>query len=108
MCLTRDLLARFYGSLDFSLRALIHYRVMTALGRPFDYFLVEEPWRALEVLERALGRHNAELLLNMLAEWLRRNGCVLPREQLARYLSSREAWGGPRGEGGGVTRPARG
>jgi hypothetical protein len=43
MCLTRDLLVRFYGALNFSLCTLMHYRVLAAFGKPFDYFLVEGP-----------------------------------------------------------------
>jgi len=62
MCLTRDLLVRFYGALNFSLCTLVHHRVMVAFGKPFDYFLVEEPWRVYEVLEKAVGRHSAELV----------------------------------------------
>jgi hypothetical protein len=64
MCITRELLAKFYGdSAFFAMHTLIHYRVLIAFGRPFDYFLVEEPRRIYEVLEKALGRHNAELFL---------------------------------------------
>ncbi len=92
MCLTGDLLVRFYDALNFSLRTLVHYRVMVASGRPFDYFLVEEPWRMNEVLEKAVGRHNAELVINILIDWLRRNGCNVTRDQVLRYLTAREAW----------------
>jgi hypothetical protein len=42
-CFTKDLLVRFYGWLNFSLCTLVHYRVLTAFGKPFDYFLAEEP-----------------------------------------------------------------
>jgi len=93
MCLTRDLLVRFYSSLDFSLRTLVHYRVLAAFGKPFDYFLVEEPWRVYEVLKKAVGAQNAELILHIMAQWLEKNGCKTPREVLIHYLSSREAWG---------------
>jgi len=92
MCITQDLLVRFYGVLNFSLRALVHYRVLAAFGKPFDYFLVEEPWRVYEVLEKALGRHNAELVINILTDWLRKNGCNVTRDQVLRYLTAREAW----------------
>ncbi len=93
MCLTRDLLVRFYDALNFSLRTLVHYRVLAAFGKPFDYFLVEEPWRVYEVLEKALGRHNAELVVNILIDWLRKNGCNVTQDQVLRYLTAREAWG---------------
>jgi len=93
MRITRDLLVRFYSSLDFSLRTFIHYRVLAAFGKPFDYFLVEEPWRVYEVLNKAVGTHNAELILHIMAEWLEKNGYKTPRDLLIRYLSSREAWG---------------
>ncbi|ACB40782.1 hypothetical protein [Pyrobaculum neutrophilum] len=96
MCLTRDLLARFYGSLDVSLRTLTHYRVLAAFGKPLDYFLLEEPWRVYEVLEKALGKHNAELIINILRSWLERNGCRLTHEQLVKYLTTREMWGSAR------------
>ncbi|MFN3805193.1 MAG: hypothetical protein ACK4SY_09065 [Pyrobaculum sp.] len=74
MCLNRDLLIKFYGGLDMSLRVLIHYRVMLAFGKPFDQFLLEEPWRTYEVLSKALGVHNAELFATMLKNWLEKNG----------------------------------
>ena len=86
MCLTRDLLVRFYGALNFSLRTLVHYRVLAAFGKPFDYFLVEEPWRVYEVLE------NAELIINILTDWLRKNGCNVTQDQVLCYLTAREAW----------------
>jgi len=92
MCITKDLLVRFYSSINFSLRVLIHYRVLTTFGRPFDYFLVEEPWRVYEVLEKAVGRHNAELFINILADWLRKNGCDTTPEELRRALSDKSAW----------------
>jgi hypothetical protein len=93
MCLTRDLLVRFDGALNFSLRTLVHYRVLAAFEKPLDYFLVEEPWRVYEVLEKAVGRHNAELVVNILTDWLRRNGCNATRDQVLSYLTAREAWG---------------
>jgi hypothetical protein len=87
MCLTRDLLVRFYGALNFSLRTLVHYRALAAFGEPFDYFLVEELWRIYKVLE------NAELFINILTDWLRKNGCNVTQDQVLRYLTAREAWG---------------
>ncbi|MFN7106557.1 MAG: hypothetical protein ACK4M3_08285, partial [Pyrobaculum sp.] len=65
MCLNRDLLVKFYGELDISLRMMIHYRVMLTFDKPFDQFLLEEPWRTYEVLSRALGTHNSELFVTM-------------------------------------------
>ncbi len=64
-CPTKDLLIKFYGWLNFSLRTLLHYRMLATFGKPFDYSLVEEPWRVHEVLEKAVGRHNAELILHI-------------------------------------------
>jgi hypothetical protein len=93
MCITKELLAKFYGdSAFFAMRALIHYRVLATYGRPFDYFLVEEPWLAYEVLEKTLGRHNAELFLRLLTDWLRKNGCNATPEEVRRALSDRSAW----------------
>jgi len=93
MCITRELLAKFYGdSAFFAMRTLIHYRVLATFGKPFDYFLVEEPWRAYEVLEKTLGRHNAELFLRLLTEWLRKNGYNATPEEVRRALSDRSAW----------------
>jgi hypothetical protein len=92
MCITRDLLVRFYGALNFSLRIFVHYRVLAAFGKPFDYFLVEEPWRVYEVLEKAVGRHNAELVINILTDWLRKNGCNVTPEEVRRALSDKSAW----------------
>ena len=93
MCITKDLLAKFYGdSAFFAMRTLIHYRVLATFGKPFDYFLVEEPWRVYEVLEKAIGRHNAELFLRLLTDWLRKNGCNATPEEVKRALSNRSAW----------------
>ena len=53
MCITKELLAKFYGdSAFFAMRTLIHYRVLATFGKPFEYFLVEEPWRVYAVLEK--------------------------------------------------------
>ena len=91
-CVTRELLVRFYSRLSFSLRVMVHYRVVSTYGKPFNFFLMEEPWRVYEVLERALGRHNAELVLRILSEWLGRNGCSTSPEELKRILSDRGYW----------------
>jgi len=45
------------------------------------------------VLEKAVGRHNAELVVNILTDWLRKNGCNVTQDQVLRYLTAREAWG---------------
>jgi hypothetical protein len=93
MCITKELLAKFYGdSAFFAMRTLIHYRVLAAFGRPFHYFLVKEPWLAYEVLEKTLGRHNAELFLRLLTDWLRKNGCNATPEEVRRALSDSSAW----------------
>jgi len=93
MCITKELLVKFYGdSAFFAMRTLIHYRVLATFGKPFDYFLVEEPWRVYEVLENTLGRHNAELFLRLLTDWLRKNGCNATPEEVRRALSDRSAW----------------
>jgi len=93
MCITKELLAKFYGdSAFFAMRALIHYRVLATYGMPFDYFLVKEPWLAYEVLEKVVGRHNAELFLRLLTDWLRKNGCNATPEEVKRALSDRSAW----------------
>jgi hypothetical protein len=46
----------------------------------------------LEVLEKSVGVHNAELILRMLADWLRRRNCDATIEELRRILSDRAAW----------------
>jgi hypothetical protein len=93
MCITKELLTKCYGdSAFFALRLFIHYRVLATFGRPFDSFLVEEPWRIYEVLEKAIGRHNAELFLQLLTEWLRKNGCNATPEEVRRALSDKSAW----------------
>jgi len=93
MYITRELLAKFYGdSAFFAMRTLIHYRVLATFGRPFDYFLVEEPWQVYEVLEKTLGRYNTELFLRLLTDWLRKNGCNATLEEVRRALSDRSAW----------------
>jgi hypothetical protein len=102
MCVDKELLVKFYGDPSFtSLRVLLNYRALSAVGKSFDYFLLEEPWRVYEVLEKALGRHNAELFLRMLSEWLRRNGCDTSLEELRLRLSDRSLWRSPTlGNGG--------
>jgi hypothetical protein len=93
MCITKELLAKFYGDpAFFAMRTLIHYRVLATFGRPFGYFLVEEPWRSYAVLEKVVGRHNAELFLRLLTDWLRKNGCNATPEEVRRALSDRSAW----------------
>ncbi len=92
MYITRDHLVRFYGALNFSLRTLVHYRVLAAIGKPFDYFLVEEPWRVYEVLEKTVGRHNAELVVNIFTDWLKKNGCNATQVGVRRALSDKSAW----------------
>ncbi len=93
MYITKELLAKFYGdSAFFAMRTLIHYRVLATFGKPFDYLLVEEPWRVYAVLEKAVGRHNAELFLRLLTDWLRKNGCNATPEEVRRALSDRSAW----------------
>jgi hypothetical protein len=93
MCITKELLAKFYGDpAFFAMRTLIHYHVLATYGKPFDYFLVKEPWLAYEVLEKTLGRHNAELFLRLLTDWLRKNGCNATPEEVRRALSDRSAW----------------
>ncbi|MEL9991337.1 MAG: hypothetical protein QXP98_07885 [Thermoproteus sp.] len=92
MCITKDLLVRFYGSLDFSLRTLIHYRVLTMFGKPFDYFILEEPWSVYDILTKALGRHNADLFVHMLKSWLDKNGCRLSIEEVKVFLSNKKTW----------------
>jgi len=92
MCVTREALVKFYGQLSFSLRTLIHYRVLAATKKPFDYFLVEEPWSVYGVLEKAMGIHNAELFVYMLKHWLEKNGCLKPVEDIRKYLRERGLW----------------
>ncbi len=92
MCLTKELLLRFYSSMDYTLRFLIHFKSMTTLGYPFDKILAEEPWRTYEALVRLMGQHNADVIITLLSNWLRRNGCYLDPEALRRYLSDRGAW----------------
>ena len=92
MCLTRETLVKFYGSLSFSLRTLIHHRVLAATKKPFDYFLVEEPWSVYGVLERAMGVHNAELFVYMLKHWPEKNGCLKSVEDIRKYLRERGLW----------------
>lgn len=91
-CLTKELLLRFFAEAPVSLRALMHYRVLAAFGKPFDYFLVEEPWRAYEVLEKALGRHNADLITRAISDWLRKNGCPASPAEVKKALSERSYW----------------
>jgi len=92
MCLTREALVEFYRKLFFSFRTLIYYRVLAATGRPFEYFVVEEPWSVYEVLVKAMGVHNAEFFLYMLKHWLEKNGCRMSVEEIKSYLTKRELW----------------
>ncbi|WP_052883132.1 hypothetical protein [Thermoproteus tenax] len=92
VCLTKELLVKFYSSMDFSLRALIHYKSLAAFGYPFDKILLEEPWRTYGALRELLGDHNAQLILSMMSKWLNKNGCSLDIEKLKKYLSDRGLW----------------
>jgi len=38
------------------------------------------------------AKHNAELVVGILTDWLRKNGCNVTRDQVLRYLTAREAW----------------
>ncbi|MEZ0248585.1 MAG: hypothetical protein ABWJ97_04870 [Thermoproteus sp.] len=92
MCISKDLLARFYGSLDFSLRVLIHYRVLVMYGKPFDQFLIDEPWSVYDVLATSMGKHNADMFLHVLKNWLERHGCKLSLDDIKNFLSKKELW----------------
>ncbi len=54
---------------------------------------MEEPWRVYEVLEKAVGKHTTGLVINILTDWLRKNGCNVTQDQVLYYLTAREAWG---------------
>ncbi len=86
-CLNKNLLVKSYDALHTPLRATVHYRTLAIFGKPFNYFLTEEPWRVYEVLEKAVGRHGAELVINIFADWLRRNGCNVTQEELRQVFT---------------------
>lgn len=62
------------------------------MGYPFDKVLVEEPWRAYEVLEKLIGIHNTDIIISLWSSWLKKNGCQLGPEALKRYLTDKSAW----------------
>ncbi|MCU7787698.1 hypothetical protein ODS41_07190 [Pyrobaculum sp. 3827-6] len=92
MCVTKELLLRFYAEASFSWRVMAHYRILATYGKPLDYYITEEPWRLYEVLEKAMGRHNAELMLRILSDWLSKNGCAITPEELRKILSNKNYW----------------
>lgn len=91
-CITKELILRFYAESSLYWRTLVYYRLMAAFGKPLDYYIMEEPWRLYQVLEKALGRHNAELTLHILSHWLSRNGCPTTPEELKKILSDEIYW----------------
>lgn len=91
-CITKDLLLKFFAEAPISLRALVHYRVVSVFGKPFDYYLLEESCRVYEVLEKALGRHNADLITKAISDWLRKNGCSAAAEEVKKALSEKSYW----------------
>ncbi|MEL9991663.1 MAG: hypothetical protein QXP98_06240 [Thermoproteus sp.] len=85
-------LLRFYRSLDVSLRLLIRFKLGRVVGRTFEELAEREPWALYPALVKALGEHNAEVLLNMLSDWLMKNGERIDVNILRYRLSRMEAW----------------
>ncbi|MEZ0248569.1 MAG: hypothetical protein ABWJ97_04790 [Thermoproteus sp.] len=88
---TNDLF-EFYRSLDTSLRLLIRFKLSHVVGKTFEELAEQEPWSLYPALVKALGEHNAEVLLNMLSDWLMKNGERVDVNILRDRLSRREAW----------------
>ena len=63
------IIMEFYDTLDPSYRTLIDIRLKKIFGRSFAQLVSESPTKILEALSIALGRHNAEIFLEMFIEW---------------------------------------
>lgn len=75
------------GRAGFSLPFLIRE------GRGILFLAPAAPSKAaVERLETGTCLDDAELVINILTDWLRRNGCNVTQEQVLRYLTAREAW----------------
>lgn len=67
------MIMEFYDTLDPSYRTLIDIRLKKIFGRSFAQLVSESPTKILEALSIALGRHNAEIFLEMFIEWSTKN-----------------------------------
>jgi len=74
MDLKRELLS-FYDNLETPLKALLNFYSLRLFGKSFEWFLTNEPHRIYAVVEKSLGRHNAELLMRMFLEHMMRKKC---------------------------------
>jgi hypothetical protein len=78
----------FYYSLGTPLRSVIEYKMRKRGVSPSEVF--EKPWLLLRYVELEMGRHNAELLGTLFANFARRHG-VDPKVA-AEALSGPEEW----------------
>ncbi|CCC81173.1 hypothetical protein TTX_0507 [Thermoproteus tenax Kra 1] len=72
LTLKAGLLPEFVRSLDAAYLTAIDVRLRRLFGRGLAEFAEEEPEGLYAALERAVGRHNAEVFFIMFSRWLER------------------------------------
>ncbi|MEM1662780.1 MAG: hypothetical protein QW085_01535 [Pyrobaculum sp.] len=83
-----ELFRNFYFSLGIPLRAIIEFKIRRRGAALDDIF--ERPWLLFHYVEQDLGRHNAELLITLFVEYVKKYG-VSPNIAAA-ALKSPEGW----------------
>lgn len=83
-----QLFREFYMSLGMPLRALIEFKMKRRGVAPGDIF--ERPWLLYAYAEMDLGRHNAELIANLFAEFAKKRG--VDSRVAVEALRSPEGW----------------
>jgi hypothetical protein len=83
-----ELFRRFYYSLDASLRLLIEYKAAKRGASLSEFF--EKPHLFFRFVELELGRHIAELMRRLFADFARRHG--VDPEAAAEALRGPEEW----------------
>ncbi|ABP50441.1 MULTISPECIES: hypothetical protein [Pyrobaculum] len=81
-----DALLKFWESLPVSLRALIRYRVLRITGKTVEEIIKYNPRGVYRVLVDAMGRHNADLIINMFYDWLLRSGRRVDLKEVNEFL----------------------
>lgn len=92
MAVDKEDLLKFYISLNTSIKLLLRFRLRQTVGRTFEELASEEPWRIYPSLVEALSEHNAEVILNMFANWLMNRGERISVDDLRSILSDKRRW----------------
>lgn len=81
-----DAFLKFWESLPISLKALIRYRVLRTTGKTVEEIIEYSPRSVYRVLVDAMGRHNADLIINMFYDWLLRSGRRVDLKEVNEFL----------------------